>query len=218
MSKERMCVALLLDRSGSMSAHKTETISAVNSYIEKTREKFKGRFVLTQFDSESIDIVHDGKIKDVKHLTDESYQPRGMTPLLDAIGKTLDVFNTDGFENIVFVVMTDGQENHSKEYKLDAIRAKIEEKRAIGWQISYLGANVDAFAEGASMGFARGQTMNYAGQHSVQTMAAYSANNEVNALRVDKGVESHDADFTEEQRTSAMHGSSSREGSSSTGG
>ncbi len=212
MSKERMCVALLLDRSGSMSVHKTETISAINSYIDQTKEKFKGRFVLTQFDSESIDIVHDGKIKNVEHLTEESYQPRGMTPLLDAIGKTLEAFNTDGFENIVFVVMTDGQENHSKEYKLEAIRAKIEEKRSIGWQISYLGANVDAFAEGAQMGFARGQTMNYAGAHSVAVMDSYSASNSVNALRVDKGVESHDADFTEEQRTSAMGGSSSTGG------
>lgn len=208
MSKQRMCVALLLDRSGSMSTHKTETISAVNSYIDKTKEKFKGRFVLTQFDSESIDIVHDGKIKDIEHLTEESYQPRGMTPLLDAIGKTLEAFDTDGFENIVFVVMTDGQENHSREYKLEAIRAKIEEKRKIGWQVSYLGANVDAFAEGATMGFAPGQTMNFAGAHSVQTMAAYSASNDVNALRVDKHVESHDADFTDDQRAAAMGGSS----------
>lgn len=212
MSKQKMCVALLLDRSGSMSAHKTETISAINSYIDKTKEKFKGRFVLTQFDSESIDIVHDGKIKNVEHLTDESYQPRGMTPLLDAIGKTLDVFNTDGFENIVFVVMTDGQENHSKEFKLDAIRAKIEEKRKIGWQISYLGANVDAFAEGASMGFARGQTINYAGAHSTSVMDSYSANNEVNALRVDKGVESVEASFTSSQRDEAMGGTPSSGG------
>ena len=212
MSKQKMCVALLLDRSGSMSAHKTETISAVNSYIDKTKENFKGRFVLTQFDSESIDIVHDGKIKDIEHLTEESYQPRGMTPLLDAIGKTLEAFDTDGFENIVFVVMTDGQENHSKEYKLDAIRAKIEEKRKIGWQVSYLGANVDAFAEGASMGFARGQSINYAGQHAGAVMDSYSANNNLNALRSDKRVESHDADFTEEQRTSAMTGTPSSSG------
>ena len=94
MSKQKMCVALLLDRSGSMSVNKIETISAVNSYIDKTKEKFKGRFVLTQFDSEGIDIVHDGKIKDIEHLTDKSYQPRGMTPLLDAIGKTLDLRGT----------------------------------------------------------------------------------------------------------------------------
>ncbi len=207
--KQKMCVALLLDRSGSMQSHKTETISAVNSYIDKTKEKFKGLFVLTQFDSESIDIVHDGKIKDVKHLTAESYQPRGMTPLLDAIGKTLEAFKTDGFENIVFVIMTDGQENHSREYKLEAIRAKIEEKRKIGWQVSYLGTNVDAFAEAGQMGFARGQTMNYAGAHAVATMDAYSCSNDVNALRSRKGVETHDADFTDKQRDAAMGGSES---------
>ena len=206
--KQKMCVALLLDRSGSMSANKIETISAVNSYIDKTKEKFKGRFTLTQFDSESIDIVHDGKIKDIKHLTEESYQPRGMTPLLDAIGKTLDAFKTDGFENIVFVIMTDGQENHSREYKLADIRAQLEERRRIGWQVSYLGTNVDAFHEGAQLGIARGQTMNYAGAHASATMAAYSSSNDVNALRQVKGVETKDADFTDEQRAAAMGGSS----------
>ncbi len=209
MSKQKMCVALLLDRSGSMSANKIETISAVNSYIDKTKEKFKGRFVLTQFDSESIDIVHDGKIKDVEHLTNESYQPRGMTPLLDAIGKTLEAFNTDGFENIVFVIMTDGAENHSREYKLEAIRAKIEEKRSIGWQVSYLGTNVDAFHEAGQLGIAQGQTINYAGIHSTAVMDSYSANNSINALRPDKSVESVEASFTSSQRDEAMHGSSS---------
>jgi len=207
--KQKMCVALLLDRSGSMSANKVETISAVNSYIDNTKEKFKGRFTLTQFDSEGIDIVHDGKIKDIKHLTEESYQPRGMTPLLDAIGKTLDAFKTDGFENIVFVIMTDGQENHSREYKLEAIRAKIEERRKLGWQVSYLGTNVDAFHEAGQMGFAPGQTMNYAGAQVSATMDAYSSSNDRNALRTQKIGETHDADFTQKERDVAMGGSSS---------
>ncbi len=202
--KQKMCVALLLDRSGSMSTHKSETISAVNSYIDKTKEKFKGRFLLTQFDSESIDIVHDGKIKNVEHLTEESYQPRGMTPLLDAIGKTLSAFKTDGFENIVFVIMTDGQENHSREYKLEAIRAALEEKRKMGWQVSYLGTNVDAFAEAGQLGIHRGQAMNYMGAHVSATMDAYSSSNDVNALRRVKNVESRDADFTDEQRAAAV--------------
>ena len=207
--KQKMCVALLLDRSGSMSVNKIETISAVNSYIDKTKEKFKGRFTLTQFDSEGIDIVQDNvKIKDAQHITEESYQPRSMTPLLDAIGKTLNAFKTDGFENIVFVIMTDGQENHSREYKLEAIRALIEEKRKIGWQVSYLGTNVDAFAEGRQLGIAAGQSMNFAGAHAGATMDAYSCSNDRNALRKNKSVESQEADFTDDERKSAMGDSS----------
>ena len=206
--KQKMCVALLLDRSGSMNANKSETISAVNSYIDNTRKKFKGRFTLTQFDSEGIDIVQDNvKIKNAQHITEESYQPRSMTPLLDAIGKTLNAFKTDGFENIVFVIMTDGQENHSREYKLEAIRALIESKRKIGWQVSYLGTNVDAFAEGARLGVARGQTMNFAGAHASATMDSYSSSNDRNAMRSNKGVESQEADFTDDERNAAMGGS-----------
>ncbi len=213
MSKEKVYVALLLDRSGSMNVNKVETISAFNSYIDKTKEQFKGRFTLTQFDSEAIDIVQDNvKIKEAAHLTAESYQPRGMTPLLDAIGKTVNAMKPEGFENVIFAIVTDGQENHSTEYKLAAIRALLEEKRKLGWQVSYIGANVDAFHEAGQLGIAAGQTMNYAGAHGQATMDAYSVSNTRYASRVTKTGETHAGDFTDEERNKAVGGSSSSGG------
>ena len=76
---------MLLDRSGSMQVNKAETISAFNQYVEATQKSFKGRFTLTQFDSEAIDTPQlNVKIKEIRKLDDHTYQPRGATPLLDA--------------------------------------------------------------------------------------------------------------------------------------
>lgn len=206
--KSKVCVALLLDRSGSMSTDKIETINAVNSYVNGLKKKFRGRFTLTQFDSESVDIVWDNlKIKDIPELTSMLYQPRGMTPLLDAIGKTVNAFKTKGYDNVIFVIVTDGQENNSREYKLDAIRALLEEKRKSGWQVSYIGANVDAFSEAAQLGIAAGQAMNFAGPHATQTMDSYLVSNTRYAARSDKNSVG-EADFTEEERSTAMGSSS----------
>ena len=207
MSKKRAYVALLLDRSGSMEAHRAETISAINSYVDRTKEQFKGRFTLTQFDSEGIDIVHDGiKIKEIPHLTDETYQPRSMTPLLDAIGQTVSKMDTDGFDNVIFCIITDGLENASHEWKLANVRLLLEEKRnKYGWQVSYLGANVDAFDEGAALGIAQGQSINFKGLHAAAVMDSYAVSNTAYASR-SSNLAVHEADFTDEDRESAMHG------------
>lgn len=207
MSKQRLYLALLLDRSGSMIDHKQETISAINSYVDQTKELYKGRFTLTQFDSEAIDIVHDGiKIKDAPHLTGETYQPRSLTPLLDAIGQTVTRMDVAGFDNVIFCIITDGLENASHEWKLAQVRELLEEKRdKQGWQISYLGANVDAFAEGAALGIARGQSVNFAGAHTHAVMDSYVASNSRYVSRTNL-LDTSVSNFTDEERESAMKG------------
>ncbi len=207
MSKKRVCLAVLLDRSGSMQVNKAETISAFNQYIDNIRNLFKGLFTLTQFDSNGIDKPQDGvKIKEAVHLNDETYQPRGGTPLLDAIGKTVNAMDTEGFDNVIFVIITDGQENASAEYSTEAIKALLTEKsEKYGWQISYLGANVDAFHEARQLGIAKGQAMNFVGAQSVATMDAYSTSNAAYASRSSL-LAVGEADFTDEQREQAMTG------------
>lgn len=203
MSKKRVCVALLLDRSGSMNVNKVETISAVSQYIKSLKDTFKGRFTLTQFDSGAIEILtqyNNARIKELPDFT--SFDPRGSTPLLDAIGKTISEMDTEGFDNVIFVIVTDGQENSSHEYSTEAIKLLLEEKQKLGWQVSYLGANVDAFTEAASLGIRAGQAMNFTGAASVATMDSYSASNVRYASRIDQ-TDTRGADFTDEEREKA---------------
>ena len=88
----------LLDRSGSMHHLKEDVLGGLNSYIaEQQRDDSSSNsthggnvfFSLIQFDSVNpTDVTVDGlPIQEVKPFLD--YQPRGGTPLYDAIGNTV---------------------------------------------------------------------------------------------------------------------------------
>jgi len=145
-------VAFLLDRSGSMQKCKDETIKGFNSYIEQLRAKDKGtmRFTLTQFDSEAVDLIHDAvPLKDVRKLTDETYTPRSFTPLYDAIGRTIRATEakTTGEYKVLFVTLTDGQENASTEWNSDSIKVLIKSKEdKAHWTFAYIGVGIQGWA------------------------------------------------------------------------
>lgn len=170
--KDETFIAVLLDRSGSMGSVKDETISGFNHFLKEQREGGDNAILtLVQFDSRGIDTVHESEpIKDVPELNDDTYQPRGGTPLLDALGKTITsagkILSAIPEENrpdkIVFVVITDGLENASHEYSKSQIKEMIEHQTtAYKWQFVYLGANQDAIAEGANIGIAAGMAASY---------------------------------------------------------
>ena len=119
-------------------------------------------------------------IADVGFLSKENYRPHGGTNLYDAIGVTIRAIEDqlvplDTIPNVLVVIITDGDENASREYTLDAIKVLIKQKEGEGWTFIYLGANQDAFAVGSTFGLSKGQTMSYDTTAMVGTMATLSA-------------------------------------------
>ena len=156
---KKLYAHVLLDRSGSMETCRDSTIDAFNEYVNSLAkdDKVSSRVSLTTFDSESIDLIADNvKAKDCPKLTRKTFEPRACTPLNDAIGRT--VARIDGEkrrdgENIAFVILTDGLENASQEYSKDAVKKLLDgRQKDKNWLVIYLGANQDAFAEGAARG------------------------------------------------------------------
>lgn len=169
--KEKLNIRLVLDRSGSMNACKTETIDSINEYIASIqKESLEGIFTLSLFDNNSIDIaISRLPIRKLKSLSYDFLQPRGGTPLYDAIGAAvldLSSFNFVENEKKVLVIVTDGYENASQEYTSEAIKRLIEEKTEEGWLIIYLGADHNAFYQSRSMGFEFEKTLHYAKEDS----------------------------------------------------
>lgn len=166
MSQKRLYAHILLDRSGSMEECRESTISAFNEYVNTLHmdKDIAARVSLTLFDGLSIDLVFDReKASDMPKLTGETFVPRGMTPLNDAIGKTVARIDKETLlegENVALVILTDGLENASREYSRDAVRKLLERvQKEKNWLVIYLGANQDAFAEGAARGIAAAQSM-----------------------------------------------------------
>ena len=166
---KKVFVSFVLDETGSMSSCKAETISGYNEYIKALDRSV--RFTLTKFNSSKLKVVHDAvKIKNVPELTNETYVPDNMTPLYDAIAATIKSTEKKAKKSpVLFVVMTDGHENASKEHDLKSVQALIAEK---DWTFVYLGANQDAWAVGTAMGIAGANTVSYSASKTASTMSA----------------------------------------------
>jgi hypothetical protein len=164
---------VIIDRSGSMMGLVAETVGGFNKLLED-QKKVDGEcmFSLTLFDN-SVAVVHDSvDLKDVPPLTEEAYREGGggWTALNDALGMTvLRVFNRiktmpEDMKpgKVLFTVITDGQENASKEYVGNRLRTLIEKARE-QWQYEFtmIGANIDSVITAKAMGMDANNAINY---------------------------------------------------------
>jgi hypothetical protein len=175
MKKNYTHITLLLDRSGSMDGIWSDTIGSIKKFIEKQREvKGSATFSLTAFNSASQSVIKAEDIQKVDLSFLNSLCPSGMTALLDAQAREIDA--TGEFlkglpealrpEKVVFVVVTDGEENSSDEYRgqegLNKLAEKVKHQTDVyRWQFVFLGANIDSYKVGGSVGYSSCNTANY---------------------------------------------------------
>jgi Mg-chelatase subunit ChlD len=212
MKKDYTHISFVLDRSGSMESVKSDTIGGFNSFL-KDQQKESGACSLSmiQFDNEYEELHNFKAVKDVAELTDKVYVPRAMTALLDAMGRMIvstgnaleKIKEEDRPEKVIFVVLTDGMENASKEFTHAKVMEMIkhqEEKYA--WKFIYLGANQDAIQVGATMGFAAGNSMSFAANCAGVTSSYVSVSNNIKSMRKMKREDyvTNDSFFSDEDR------------------
>ena len=185
--KDATHIAVLLDRSGSMGDIKDDAIGGFNCFLKEQKAAgANATLTLVQFDTESTDVVHESMpILEVPDLNHQTFQPRGGTPLLDALGQTIDntgralaaIPEANRPNKVVFVVITDGQENSSHRYTKASVKEKIDHQSGqYNWQFVFLGANQDAFDEAGAVGIAMGNAANFAPARMQVAFAATAAN------------------------------------------
>jgi uncharacterized protein YegL len=157
--KKKINVVFILDRSGSMYDSVKDTIGGYNSYLE--RERKNDSLITTVLFDDLYEVLHYRKpVNEVKNLTKKEYYVRGCTALYDAIGKTITRLDNDvKDEKVLFIITTDGLENASVEYNKKKISKLI--KKHSNWEFIYLGANIDSYAEGESIGISRDRISNF---------------------------------------------------------
>lgn len=155
------------------------TISGVNEYMSGRDKEALVTFV--QFNGDRVKVAHSAvPAGDIPALDRNSYIPASITPLYDAIGKTIrDLEKTiaaDGDKKkplVLVMIITDGQENNSSEFTRDSIFALIKRKTEEGWTFTFMGANQDAWAAGGQMGIPTGNIAQFTATH-VGTKGAFS--------------------------------------------
>lgn len=168
---EPVQIICILDRSGSMANLAEDTIGGYNSFLAKQKENSGAAEVTTVlFDNEYELIADSVNLKEVADLDSETYFARGTTALLDAVGRTitskLSNMEKDGIcpekRRVLVMIMTDGLENASTEYKKATVKALIEETtEKYKWNYIFMGANIDSAQEASSIGIKPRHAMNY---------------------------------------------------------
>jgi Mg-chelatase subunit ChlD len=195
MSDTAVHIYFVLDRSGSMEVIRDDVVGGFNSFVAQQRaERGDCLMTLIQFDSnEPFEVLVDAQPLDrLKALSSADFQPRGGTPLFDAMGHAITNATIraeqraaagEDPEHVLFVTFTDGMENASAEYDREKIFAAIKRREERGWTFVYMGANQDAYAEGGAMGYAVGSTQNFLADAHGTRMAFGSLSRSASLLR-----------------------------------
>ena len=135
---EEMDLFFILDRSGSMGGSESDTIKGFNAFIEKQSKKNHNIFVTTILFDDRYEVLYSRKpISKVEPLTEKEYYVRGLTALLDSIGKTVNTYKNK-VGSAMCIITSDGYENASREFKRDQIKNLIESS---GWEFVFIGAS-----------------------------------------------------------------------------
>lgn len=176
-------LVFVIDRSGSMGGLESDTIGGVNAVLAKNRNAEGGAFVTTILFDHKIKYLHDHvDLKDVADLTTRDYQVRGCTALLDAVGDAIThVDKVHGYlpeshrpSHTICTIVTDGLENASHAFTYPQIKQLIAQKREMGWEFIFLGANIDVESEADKLGIGRDHAAPYLAD-SIGTHVAYEA-------------------------------------------
>lgn len=191
-------IVFILDKSGSMNSIKNDAIGGFNSFVEEQlKNEGETNVDLVLFNSNVV--VHN----DITKIDENIYQPSGLTALLDAIGigienmnkKLLNTPKSEHPENIIFTIMTDGEENASREYSKSVIEQMIKEKTELDWQFIFMGANIDSVSTAKSLGIASRYAGDFVATDGMGTKAMLHASEMINTYRATGDMKEYDIDL-----------------------
>jgi hypothetical protein len=158
--EEKLDVVFILDKSGSMGGQVENTISSFNEYLEKEKKNKYETNITTVLFSDKYTVLHDRvNVSKVKPLTNKEYYVEGCTALYDALGNTIHNFETKDTDKVIFIIITDGYENASKEYKNEDIKKLIQGHK--DYEFVYVGADIDSYAAGSNIGIRKDNIANF---------------------------------------------------------
>ena len=154
--KDYTHLTLVIDRSGSMASIKGEAQKGISDLL-KEQFLLPGELTLTliEFD-DTVDTV----VRLSSKALDYNLEPRGSTALFDAVGQEIlatgnDLASMDEDDRpskVVFIVVTDGENNSSRTYTLESVRELIaHQKDNYQWTFQFLGAE-EASWQGEALG------------------------------------------------------------------
>ena len=205
---DKTIVSFLLDETGSMDSVRDKTVSGFNEYVATLRTNETPTLLrLMTFNSNGMNTIYSFEdVSSVREMTRGDYKPGHLTPLYDAIARG--ILDTEGYlekasgeVDVIFVIMTDGLENDSKEYGRKHVFDMISKREKQGWAFTYIGANQDAWEVGRGIGISGEYTADYDADIPEKAMESIAFSNLRLKRSMRSGVRPQQA-FTQEERRS----------------
>jgi uncharacterized protein YegL len=201
---------VILDESGSMEAIKKATIQGFNELIQSIKHSLKEDPEIEQYVNfysfngagikEQMELQHASHLK---YLTEQAYCPDHMTPLYDAIGHAVNKLKNkiDGLSgySVLVTILTDGEENASKEYTHEAVVQLITSMRTKGWVFTYIGANHNVEKTAFNLNINNHLHFHATEEDTQQMFVKNSASRAVYMNKLKSGRKDLDADFFKEE-------------------
>jgi len=190
MKKGYTHISIVIDRSGSMDHIKADAEGGLNSFVSSQKNlEGSATFTLVEFD-DNYNVVYN--FADINTVGTYVLWPRGCTALLDSIGKQINELGTkldslseeEKPEKVIFIIITDGFENASKEFNRARIKEMITHQEATyNWEFVFMAANQDAVTAGASLGVSYDKSMTFAATGDGTQTAFGSLSSNASAFR-----------------------------------
>lgn len=163
MKTKYLKIVFVIDESGSMQGSNSDVIGGFNSFIEKQKVENTGKIAVSmyKFNNEVTRVINNKPAAKVRTLTNEDYNPSGFTALYDAIGQAIHetdnnlsvLAEKDRPDKVMMVIITDGQENASKEFSATAIKSAIAtHEELLNWSFIFLGSGLNDFRDAEAIG------------------------------------------------------------------
>lgn len=163
METRYLKIVFIIDESGSMQGSNSDVIGGFNSFIEKQKAGNTGKITVSLFKFNNLvtRVIDNKQAAKIRNLTNEDYMPSGFTALYDAIGQA--IHETDKNisalplnerpDKVMVVIITDGEENASREFSATAIKSAIStHEELLHWSFIFLGSGLENFKDAEAMG------------------------------------------------------------------
>lgn len=165
-------IVFVIDRSGSMKLIAAAMCQGFDELINN-QKKLPGecRVTVAQFD-DHYEVLYTAR--PLSQVPKFVLEPRSTTALYDAVARTIletgyrleAMREDDRPSQVLFVIVTDGIENASREFPGEAGRKRLAEmikhqRETYSWDFVFLGANQDAFAVGVGLGISGTNAVTY---------------------------------------------------------
>lgn len=163
METKYLKIVFIIDESGSMQGSNSDVIGGFNGFIDKQKAENKGKITVSlyKFNNLVTRVIANKSAAKVRNLTNEDYMPSGFTALYDAIGEAIhetdkqlsSLPEKDRPDKVMVVIITDGEENASKEFSVTAIKSSIStHEELLHWSFIFLGSGLSDFKDAEAMG------------------------------------------------------------------